>query len=355
MFLLGAIAVATFLCACGKPPEPAPLPGPKRVAVLRLTAPERIERRSFSGHVRGAERVDLSFNVAGKLVELDAVEGKRVKQGALLARLDARDQRSRLRAAQAQYEKAEANYRRAKQLLAGGYLSKAEFDQLKAKRDVAAAKVTAARKALEDTELRAPFAGVVAQRYVENFTEVRAKQPVLSLQDVQRLEVVVDIPQQFVARQKGGVRARLFARFATLPGREFPLTVKEYATEADPKTGTYRYVTVLAAPTGANILPGMTATVVARQTDPARTGHAPFVVPIPAVFAEADFEPRVWVVDAARRVHARPVRLGRLTGEADIEIAAGLEPGETIAVEAAYRLREGMEIVPVEPEAEDAS
>jgi RND family efflux transporter MFP subunit len=353
-FLLIGLA-AVVLGGCGEPPTPAPQPGPKRIEVIRLQAPERVVQRSFPGHVRAAERVDLSFNVPGRIVELYATEGKRVEKGELLAKLDARDYESRLRAAVAEYEKAEANYERARKLLQGEYISKAEYDQLKAARDVAAAKVTTARKSVADTELRAPFSGVVAKRYVENFTEVRAKQPVLSLQDVENLEIVVDVPEQFVVRRHGRPQVELEARFDTLPGQTFPLTIKEYATEADPKTGTYPYVTALKAPEGVHILPGMTATVIARRTDTAATEGERFVLPIPAVFAEVTPEPRVWIVGPDNRVRSRPVKLGRLTGEADIEVLEGLRAGEVVVVQAAPRLREGMEIVPVTAQAKGDS
>lgn len=339
---------ALALAACGEAPAPLPPPGPKRVDVLRLQAPERVVERSFPGRVRAAERVDLSFNVPGRIVALDATEGTRVEQGAVLAELDARDYRSRLRAVEAEHKEAEANYQRARKLLEAGYISRAEHDQLKAARDVVAAELATVRKTLADTKLRAPFDGVVAKRYVENFTEVRAKQPVLSLQNLSNLEIVVDVPEQFVARRSGRPRLSLEARFETLPGRTFPLTIKEHATEADPKTGTYRYVTALKAPQGARILPGMTATVIARRVDPPSAEDHRFVVPIPAVFAHVTLQPRVWVVDRDNRVRARAVELGRLTGTSEVEILEGLRTGEVVVVQAAPRLREGMEIVPVQ-------
>lgn len=339
--LLGVLFI--LLNACAQEPNPAPLPGPKQVAVMQLTAPERIEARSFPGHVRAAERVNLSFNVPGKIIELHATEGTQVEKGALLARLDARDYESKLKAALAEYQKADANYQRAEKLVKGKFISKAEYDQLKAARDVAAARVTKARKAVADTELRAPFSGVVAKRYVENFTEVQADQEVLSLQDVENLEIVVDVAEQFVVQRQGRPQVSLVVRFETLPGKEFPLAIKEYATEADPATGTYQYVATLKPPEGANILPGMTATVIAQRTDSAAT-H--FVLPIPAVFADVTPEPMVWVVGEGERVQMRQVKLGRLVGKAGIEIVEGLKAGEVVVIEAATRLREGMQIVP---------
>ncbi len=353
LILLGT--TLSMLGACGKEPAPVPLPGPKHVAVLQLANPERMEVRTFPGHVRAAERVDLSFNVPGKIIELNAVEGKQVEKGALLARLDARNYDSRLRAALAEFENARVNYQRAKKLLDSGYITRAEYDQLKAARDVAAAKVTIARKAVADTELRAPFTGLVARRDVENFTAVKAKKPVLSLQDVDNLEIVVDVPEQFVVKRRDRRQLKLVARFDTLPDQVFPLSIKEYATEADATTGTYQYVTALKRPKGASILPGMTATVVAQRTDSARAEAKRFVLPIPAVFARVKPDPLVWVVEENHRVHSRKVKPGRLTGEGLIEILAGLKAGERVVVEAATQLREGMEIVPVTNHQNDAA
>ena len=343
--MIGLLALA--LAGCAEEPPPPPMPGPKRVEVLVLEAPTTALQRSFSGHVRAAKRVDLSFNVPGKIIELPVVEGAEVEKGALVARLDDRTYQSKLKAALAESKKAKANYRRASKLLKSGNISQAEYDQLKASHEVAAARVATARKAVEDTRLTAPFSGVIAERIVENFTEVNAKQPVATLEQVDELEIVVDVPELYIARRKGKKPAQLVAQFDAFPGREFPLTIKEHATEADPKTGAYRYVTVMKRPAGLSLFPGMTASVVARVEDASRDGEAPFVVPISAVFADVTPDPLVWVVDDARRVHQRKVRLGRLTGSEEIEIVDGLKQGETLVIQAVNRLREEMVIDPV--------
>jgi len=99
-------------------------------------------------------------------------------------------------------------------------------------------------------------------------------------------------------------------------------------------------------PEGPNILPGMTATVVAQRAGIQSVDTLPFVIPISAVFAEVMPDPMVWVVDDARRVQRRKVRLGSLTGSASIEIDDGLKSGETLVIQAVGRLREGMVIDP---------
>lgn len=343
------------LSGCGKEAPPPPLPGPKRVEVLVLEAPTTTFQRSFSGRVRAAKRVDLSFNVPGKIIELPVVEGAQIEKGALVARLDDRTYQSKLKAALAEFKKAEANYQRAVKLLKSGDISPAEYDQLKASREVAAARLASARKLVADTRLTAPFSGVIAERLVENFTEVKAKQPVVVLEQVDQLEIVVDVPEHYIAKRRKKGQVQLIARFDALPGREFPLTIKEYTTVADPKTGAYRYVTVMKRPAGLSLYPGMTATVVARLDQAPTDGTAPFIVPISTVFADVTPDPLVWVVDDERRVHERKVRLGRLTGKEEIQIIDGVKQGETLVIEAVNQLREGMVINPVRGRQADES
>jgi multidrug efflux system membrane fusion protein len=350
--VLLAAGQALALTACGKEPPPAPQPGPKHVKVITLTSPDTSVERSFPGRVRASERVDLSFEVAGRIIELPATQGDQVEKKTLLARLDPRDFESELKAAQADFDKAQANFERVAKLLEKDFISKAEYDEFKATRDIAAARLATARKGVEDTELRAPFDGLVAKRFVENFTDVRAKEPVVSLQDVSTVEVVVNVPERIVAMQERGDTVNIVASFDALPGRTFPLTIKEFATVSDPRTGAYEYVTVMKKPEGVNILPGMTATVVASRPD-YRTGEGPrFVVPVQAVFAEIAATPNVWIVDETNHVHQRAVRVGELTGEDGIEVLDGVAVGDVLAVSAAVRLREGMSIVPVEAGAE---
>ena len=335
------------LSGCGKETPQIPLPGPKRVQVMVLESPSTALQRSFSGHVRATRRADLSFNVPGKIIALPVVEGSPVKKGTVVARLDDRTYRSRLKAAQAEYNKAEANYKRAETLLKSGHITREEYDQLKASREVAAAQLAIARKLVEDTRLIAPFSGIVAKRIVENHTRVKAKQPVVTLEQLDELEIVVDVPELYIARRQGKTPARLTARFDAFPEREFHLTIKEYATEADPKTGAYRYVTVMKRPSGIDLFPGMTVTVIARVENVSRDEKPPFIVPVSAVFADVTPDPLVWVVDDTRRVHQRKVRLGRLTGNEEIEIIDGLQQGETLVINAVNRLDENMQIEPV--------
>ncbi len=350
-----AVAVSllcAFLAGCAEEQAPVEAAAARPVKTITLTEGGGPIKRQFPGTVRAAKRVDLSFQVAGKLLELPVWESQVISEGELIAKLDDRDYVSNLKSAQAESNDAAANFKRAAILIKDGNISKTDHDRLRSKKEVAAANLAKARKAVDDTQLHAPFSGRVATRFVENFTDVQAKEPIISLQDIEQLEILVDVPEKQAIRSKPGVRpAKLNAMFASVPGREFPLEVKEFSTEADPNTQTFQAVLSMPQPEGLSILPGMTATVLVVES--AKTAEsdkqAGFVIPAVALVADSAGASQVWVVDSKdNTVHKRAVKTGALTGSDQILIVSGLKADEMVAVSGVSRLREGMEIRPVD-------
>ena len=213
----------------------------------------------------------------------------------------------------------------------------AEIKSLAAARDYA-------KLHLSYTYLRAPFNGVISRRYVDNFQEILAKQPIVSLDDVSSVEILVDVPELIVATFTADSDTRAVAEFAAAPGKQYPLTIKERASRADPKTQTYQVVFRMPQPDDINVLPGMTATV-AGSTQMREKTKEVFIVPAIAVVADAAGNPNIWVVDKdTLKVQRRTVKTGDLTGTDSIEIIDGLKSGESIAISGVSRLREGMRV-----------
>lgn len=355
MFGRGAIAacfLSVLLSGCGKEEAPVESKAPRPVKTIVLADSGGSALRQYPGRVRAASRADLSFEVAGKLIELPAREGQVIEKGELVARLDDRDLSSDLKSAKAESDNATANFARGAKLVKDGFISKTDFDKLSSQRDVTAAALTRAEKAVEDTKLLAPFSGRVASRLVENYQDVQAKQAIVRLQDIEQLEIVVDIPENRAIRMRDGENqdAKIHAVFEASPGREFPLTVKEFSTEANPETQTFEAVLAMPQPEGLLLLPGMTAMVWAETAEVEGSSSAgTFVVPAVALFADEAGKSHVWVVDAgANTVQKRAVDTGDLSGGDGIRVIGGLKAGEMVAVSAVSRLREGMVIKPVD-------
>ncbi len=353
--LVAVLLIAALLPAgCRKEEKVVRKEVVRPVKVMTVHSAASSQTLSFPGTVRAARRAVLSFRVSGPLVKLPVEEGQHVKKGDLVAQIQKRDFQTALEEAKARALEAERQFRRYKELYAKKQVSRADYDRYRAARDVARAQLEDARNRLRDTSLLAPFDGVISKRYVENFQKVQAKEPIANLQDITRIEILVDVPEQVMA----GIRDKedtltIVATFDPIPGKEFPLRIKEYATQADPATQTYQVVLVMDQPAEANILPGMTALVTARTTREEGAGDRTITIPAIAVMDAAGDRPYVWVLDPKTgTVHRRYVTVGRITGSKDIRILDGLEGGETIVVAGLTQLGEGMKVRPWEKQRE---
>ena len=341
-----AIFVSLVLAGCGQDEVVEKEPIVRAVKVVTVGGDSGTQQRTFPGRVQALDQVDLSFRVDGPLIEFPD-EGDFVSKGKLIARIDPRDYRISLSAARAEVDRTDADFRRYSSLYEKDAVSKAQLDQALAARDVARAQLDQAEADLADTSLRAPFSGRVAATFIENFQDVKAKEPVLSFINVNQVEIVVDVPENIVSSFRTvQLDSKFAARFDAAPGREFETRVNEVATQADPRTQTFRVTFILPQPEGVNVLPGMTANV-KRYAPPGE--HVEIVVPAVAVFADQAGSSQVWVVDRTTgMVELRPVRTGELSGADSIVVLEGLEPGEDIAVSAVTQLRDGMTVRPID-------
>ena len=341
-----AIGVSLVLAGCGQDEVVEKEPIVRAVKVVTVGGDSGTQQRTFPGRVQALDQVDLSFRVDGPLIEFPD-EGDFVSKGKLIARIDPRDYRISLSAARAEVERTDADFRRYSALYEKDAVSKAQLDQALAARDVARAQLDQAEADLGDTSLRAPFTGRVAATFIENFQDVKAKEPVLSFINVNQVEIVVDVPENIVSSFRTvQLDSKFAARFDAAPGREFETRVNEVATQADPRTQTFRVTFILPQPEGLNVLPGMTANV-KRYAPPGE--NVEIVVPAVAIFADGAGSPQVWVVDRTTgRVERRPVRTGELSGADSIVVLEGLEPGEDIAVSAVTQLHDGMTVRPID-------
>ncbi len=350
--LVSGFALMTALATqgCDKQEDAPSKPLVRPVKVMILKGGESIARRQFPGKVRASDRVDLSFQVPGQIVELPIKEGQKMNKGDLIGRLNDKDYRSTVSASQANFTKSKANLERANELIKKNYISELDYDRIKAQYGVNKSELQKARKALKDTKLIAPFSGVIAKQYVQNFQDIQAKEAVVSFQDPSSLEIVVNVPERLVAGSKGKGVLEIYAMFEAAPDNKYELQIKEFSTEADEKTQTFEYVLGMPQPDSANILPGMTATVfVERQLSDEDSQQRGIIIPYVAVFSDDNGEAHVWVVDqSSNKVKKRKVITGELTGSGDIRISSGLQPGEIIAITAVNTLREGVEVRPIE-------
>jgi len=344
--------VVTLLSGCAEtePPPVADVARPvKTIVVAGLDAGGV---RNFPARIEAAQRADLSFRVSGTVQELPVKEGDRLKAGDLVARLDPKDYQIVVNDRSATFSNAKKNYERGKELVKDGNISKMDFDRLEAEFKNAQAALDTATQDLAYTELKAPFDGMVAKRLVEQFEEVQAKQAIVVLQNVDRLEVKFDVPEAVIrglraSREQKDEAARegvrVFAAFVDQPGRQYPLVFKEISTKADAKTQTFEATYLMDQWEQGVVLPGMTANVTVDFGD--RIGAGTVVtIPVSAVVGDYRLDPQVWTVDETNMtVSPRTVKVGRMSGDG-IEVLEGLEPGVRVVTAGTPFLVDGMQV-----------
>lgn len=341
----GIYAVAFVEWRPHAPEEPPPIRPLKTIVV---GSPLAASGRKYPGKVRPNQEVKLAFQVSGALIEFPVKKGQEVQQGELLARLDPRDFQNTLTAKQGILANAKFSLEKTEQLRQSGAASPDELINAQAALDVAQSDADIAAKALEDTYLRAPFAGIVADTLVQNYENVQAKQPVLSLQDIVDVEIEVSVPEERVIRGRGDRdQYRFIATFDYLPAREFEVQLKEFATDADPLTQTYLATFVMPAPEDVLILPGMTTTIHEYRKEGEGAEEGGYAVPIDAVPIDGLGTYFVWMVqpdgEGTFTVHRRNVQVGQMVGD-EILVVAGLESGDRIAAVGVHVLREGQRV-----------
>jgi len=339
VLLLAAVAAVFFYRAGGPEPDAAP-PPVRPVKSMVVGAPPELRPLHFPGVVDAREGVDLSFEVAGRIVEFPVSRGQEVNKGKILARLDDRNYANQVKNAEADLAYAESTLQRMTAALESRAISQEEYSRAKASADKARAALEIARKALDDTRLKARFSGVVSDTYADNFDTVSPGVPVLKLQDLSTLDLIVSVPESYVLSSSRAERAefRFEASFDSLPGRAFPVALKDAAHIADSVTQTYRATFTLDAPEDISILPGMTCTVTAYAPEGFAEKHATGILAVPsdAVGIAADASPFVWRLDAnddgsTYSVHRADVVLGERSGDS-LEVLSGLNAGDRIAV-----------------------
>ncbi len=343
-------SLSGFLGACGQdaPVEQAEVARPIKMMSIGEGAGTRT--LEVPGSVSAAQSADLSFEVSGRMLARIVEEGQLVEAGEVVAKLDPRDYVAQRDGARARRDTASADYDRYAKAFEKNAVTEQQVSRSKGQFDVSQAELDVAEKALEDTELRAPFGGRIARRLVDDFANVRPKEAVMVLQDESSLELRVAVAERDWIRGDAGISVDELTRrinprveVAALRGRFFPAYVKALSNSADPVTRTYEVTFGFQSPTDVNVSPGMTGKVIVDlYTETREEGEAPVSVPSNALVADAKGNPYVWVVDpATMRVAKRAVEPGELSGTG-VPIRSGLSGGDLVVVSGVNSLTDGM-------------
>src|SRR5215471_8638232 len=350
----GAILALTLITGCGRS-GPAPTQEMIRpVRTMSVGVSHESGGRAFPGQAEANEEAELSFRVGGSLIGLSANVGDTVKKGLVLAILDPTDFQVRLRDAEAELSSAEASLEvanvmltRSKNLFANRAGPQVDVDRSAAQVESTKANIAAlrtkrdiAQSELGYAQLTAPFDGIIAARYAQNFQTVQAKQPILRLLDTSRIKFGVDLPE--TAMPLLPYAKEIWVTFQAVPGNKLPATIQEVSHEASRSTRTYRLTVLMDQPAGARILPGMSGELRARLEPPSTEPKAMEVL-ASALFEGSDGATCVWLVDTSTgTVHRQQVKTLRPTTVGFL--VEGLKAGQTVVTAGVHYLKDGQKV-----------
>ena len=272
--------------------------------------------------VEAVQQATVGSQVPGRLLEVKADAGQRVKKGELLMRIDAREAGEVARAAQAQYANAKLNYERNKSLQTQKFISQAAVDKSKSDLDAAAANQAAAGVNQSYGNIVSPLNGLVARRHAEQGDMATPGLPLFTIYEPGSLRVTASVPQYRLKEMRNVKTARV--EFPEL-GKWVEATAVNLLPTADATTHVSQVRVSL--PDVPEAMPGMFARVhfVVGQAEK-------LTVPAAAVLRRGEVAAD-YLQTADNRLRLRQLRLGDIVGEGEIEVLAGLAAGDKVVTD----------------------
>ena len=303
-------------------------------ATAVITAAVRTERLSSPltalGSARANEAVEITSKASNLVTAVRFRDGEPVQKGQVLIELDGAQARADLAAAEAARADSASQVKRSRELLATKVVSEAQYEQLEATMKANEARVDAARSRVDDTVIRAPFAGRVGLRRVSVGSLVNPGTTITTLDDSSVIKVDFAVPENFLAVLRDGLKVYVTA--AAFPEREFAGTVAGVESRIDSVSRSVTVRAVVPNPEG-KLKSGMFLNV--RLAPDARDA---LMIPEAALMPEQSRQ-FLFVVEDGRATR-REVRIGRRE-PGRVEVVAGLKPGERVIVEGTQKVREG--------------
>ncbi|ETX15700.1 hypothetical protein OCH239_14475 [Roseivivax halodurans JCM 10272] len=301
-----------------------------RVGVSEPTRREFATEVSAVGTIMPVRQVDIASSVEGRVTEVAVSSGAEVEQGELLAQLDARAERAALRSAEATLSEAEQNLARIELLNESNTAAEQRLEQARATFARAEGDVMAARAALEDRTVTAPFAGTLGFVDLDAGAYVTPSTTIARLSDLSVVQVDLSLPERYFEQVSPGQRVELTVPAYPDAGFSGTVTVRDSAVAAGSRSFDVRAEISNA---DRRLVGGMFA-----QTRVVFGTYDGLAVPDDAIISEGA---RTFVYTVSDGQAARQtVSLGGSAGSLT-EVTEGIEEGDRIVVTGWDNLRDG--------------
>ncbi len=311
------------------------------VETVTVTATFSSDAKGYVGTVRPSKSTLLSSRFAGTLTDLQVTEGQSVRKDETIAVIRSESVNATLEAAEAKLAQAQDGYDRLSQVYASGSVPEVKMVEIRTQLSEAEASVRAARQALSDCTVKAPYDGVVSEIHVDEGIEVGPAEPLVKIVDIKSLEITIPVPESEIGDIAIGTHAALTV--PALGDKTIDCRVSRKGISASPLSHCYE-CTLVPTSDPAGLMPGMVTKV--RLAASPGTSET-IVIPASAVRTGAD-GPYVWLVEngCARRA---AITTGGFSGTGVI-VTSGLGPGDRLIIGGARKVSSGMAVTEISPD-----
>ena len=287
----------------------------------------------ISGSLLPDEEVDLSFETSGKIIEINFEEGSQVKKGQLLAKVNDRPLQAQLQRLVAQLKLAEDRVFRQNALLERDAVSKEAYEQVKTELATLNADIDLIEANIAQTELRAPFDGVIGLRQVSVGTYASPTTIVAKLTKVSPLKVEFSVPERYASQIKKGTNLNF-----RIEGKLDAFSAKVYAVESTIDPNLHQYTARALYPnTNRALLPGRYTSIQLKKEEIPNA----IAIPTEAIVPEMGKD-KVFLYKSGK---AEPVEVTTgIRTDAEVQIVRGLQVGDTILTSGTLQLRLGLPV-----------
>lgn len=336
IFILAAVFV---LQACSESTEVKQEVAPVVVQLSSAQVTSLANNYEFPAFVSAVKNVDLKFEVSGRLIFENLIEGSKVKKGQILAKIDPKPFQRKVEESRIRHEDAQRNLKRIKDVFEKNVASQRDYDDAKSQFSITKIALENAEQDLSYCTIRAPFDAVVGARYIENDSLIRSGDSLANLQDRSELYFTFEVPERIMTANVGNRDVKASAHIIGQEDNVYDIHYVEHKTTPDPITQTYGVTFALKGEVANAFYPGSRAIV---NIMPNNNSESALLVPLSALVGNSDAGFSVWRLNEQdSKLTQVKVKVSKLHGDYAL-LSSGIKAGDKVVSAAVGQMREGL-------------
>jgi RND family efflux transporter MFP subunit len=348
----GSILISASLSGCSSNTQEAntfKTPPPVKATVMQVQAQTDMSRKEYSASIESEQQAHIATKIMGNILAITVKEGDKVRKGQALIRLDDNELQSKLSQSEAKIAEAQAHFTNAQTILERfktlqkeSAATQKELDEMKQE----------LLNMLDYTELRAPFSGIITQKHAQTGDLAKPGFPLLTIQNVDRMEVVASIPESDINTLKVGDSIAVMLAGSSMKGtlQQFRTVLKTVIPAANSMNHQFTVKAAVPATALPYCKPGMYArlsinTFVSNDSLQDTVNHYKSTITIPrSALIHRGQLTGVFILDNDQKAFLRWVQTGKKVGSM-VEILSGLHGTETIITSNLDNIQDGQKVI----------